>query len=144
MAQKVLVSMVDDLDGGEAAETVEFSLDGVQYEIDLSDENANDLRDGLYRYIENARKVGGRKRKANGVTPVDTGKSVAEKREHNQKVREWARKNGFPNLADRGRVPVEVTDAYEKRDETPTKTQPAKKAVAAAKKPRAPRKTATK
>lgn len=141
MAQKVLVSMVDDLDGGEATQTVEFALDGVEYQIDLSNENADDLRDGLYRYVENARKVGGRKRKG---TPVATGESLAEKRARNQAIREWARKNGFPNLADRGRVPDEVVEAYEKRDETPTKKQPAKKAAAAAKKPRAPRKTAAK
>ena len=32
MAQKVLVSLVDDLDGSEAEETVEFGLDGVSYQ----------------------------------------------------------------------------------------------------------------
>jgi hypothetical protein len=35
MAQKVEVSLVDDLSGETADETVSFSLDGVQYEIDL-------------------------------------------------------------------------------------------------------------
>ena len=40
MAQKVFVSLVDDIDGSEADETVEFGLDGVNYEIDLSAENA--------------------------------------------------------------------------------------------------------
>ena len=44
MAQKVQVLLVDDLDGGEATETVAFSLDGNSYEIDLSSENASKLR----------------------------------------------------------------------------------------------------
>ena len=47
MAQKVLVSLVDDLDGSEADETVEFGLDGINYQIDLSTENAEELRDAL-------------------------------------------------------------------------------------------------
>ncbi|WP_344413457.1 Lsr2 family protein [Amycolatopsis minnesotensis] len=144
MAQKVLVSMVDDLDGGEATQTVEFALDGVEYQIDLSDENANDLRDGLYRYLENARRVGGRKRTASAGTRAETGESLAEKRARNQEIRDWARNNGFPDLADRGRVPTEVIDAFEKRDEVQPKKQAVKKTVAAAKKTRAPRKTAGK
>ena len=49
MAQKVQVILVDDIDGGEADETVSFSLDGVSYEIDLSESNATELRDALTR-----------------------------------------------------------------------------------------------
>jgi hypothetical protein len=37
MAQRTVVSLVDDLDGTEANETVEYALDGVIYEIDLND-----------------------------------------------------------------------------------------------------------
>ena len=40
MAQRVQIVLEDDLDGGVAAETVTFGLDGVNYEIDLSDKNA--------------------------------------------------------------------------------------------------------
>src|SRR4051812_41204704 len=47
MAQRVEVVLIDDVDGGEAAETVAFALDGANYEIDLSEENAAKLRDGL-------------------------------------------------------------------------------------------------
>lgn len=57
MAQKVLVSLVDDLDGSEAEETVEFGLDGVSYQIDLSGENAEELRDALAQYVEHARRA---------------------------------------------------------------------------------------
>src|SRR3954447_26296405 len=60
MAQKVQVILVDDLDGGSADETVSFSLDGVAYEIDLSDKNAAAFRDSLAQYVGLARRVGGR------------------------------------------------------------------------------------
>ena len=47
MAQKVQVLLVDDLDGGDATETVSFGLDGTSYEIDLSAKNADELRDAV-------------------------------------------------------------------------------------------------
>ena len=58
MAQKVQVLLVDDLDGGEASETVSFALDGNNYEIDLSGKNATELRDSFAKYVGAARKVG--------------------------------------------------------------------------------------
>ncbi|MGN6172881.1 MAG: Lsr2 dimerization domain-containing protein, partial [Streptosporangiaceae bacterium] len=39
MAQKVIVALEDDLDGGPADETVRFGIDGAAYEIDLSKKN---------------------------------------------------------------------------------------------------------
>nr|WP_298181013.1 histone-like nucleoid-structuring protein Lsr2 [Saccharomonospora sp.] len=39
-----------------------FALDGVGYTIDLTAEHADDLRSILTRYIEHARRTGGRKR----------------------------------------------------------------------------------
>ena len=57
MAQKVQVLLVDDLDGGEATETVSFGLDGSSYEIDLSSANADKIRKELALYTEKARKV---------------------------------------------------------------------------------------
>ena len=51
MAQKVQVLLVDDLDGGEASETVSFALDGNNYEIDLSGKNATELRDSFAKYV---------------------------------------------------------------------------------------------
>ncbi|WP_033292875.1 histone-like nucleoid-structuring protein Lsr2 [Amycolatopsis jejuensis] len=117
MAQKVLVSLVDDLDGSEAEETVEFGLDGVAYQIDLSSENAEELRDALAQYVEHARRAGGRKRAS--LRPVAGGKSVARPaavdREQNQAIRAWARKNGF-QVSDRGRIPSEVVEAYHKKN----------------------------
>src|SRR5215213_4306718 len=60
MAQKVQVILVDDVDGGEATETVSFALDGVSYEIDVSEPNAAKLRDALAPWVGHARRVGGR------------------------------------------------------------------------------------
>ncbi|AGM10083.1 hypothetical protein ED92_09385 [Amycolatopsis sp. MJM2582] len=117
MAQKVLVSLVDDLDGTEAEETVEFGLDGVSYQIDLSAENAEELRDALAQYVEHARRAGGRKRTA--IRPVAGVKAAARPatvdREQNQAIRAWARKNGF-QVSDRGRIPSEVVEAYHKKN----------------------------
>ncbi|BBX48980.1 hypothetical protein MPOR_00060 [Mycolicibacterium poriferae] len=63
MAKKVTVTLVDDFDGeGAADETVEFGLDGVSYEIDLSAKNAAKLRNELKPWLEAGRRVGGRRR----------------------------------------------------------------------------------
>ena len=56
MAQRVLVTLADDLDGGEAAETIAFGVDGQWYEIDLSSQNA-DVRLKLSRLAD---ETGGR------------------------------------------------------------------------------------
>ena len=150
MAHKVCVSIVDDLDGIDATQTVTFGLDGIEYSIDLSDKNAGDLRDRLSRYRTQARRVGGRQRKIPGNTRTGTGESTAEKRQRAQAIRSWARKNGWPDIADRGRVSSEVATAYEKRDgvrpaKTPAKKTAARKPVAAAAKARtSSRRTAAK
>jgi hypothetical protein len=113
MAQKVTVTLVDDLDGGTAEETVEFGIDGVSYEIDLSSGNAGKLRSSLADYVSNARKAGGR-RKVTGPARRASGAGRASvDREQNAAIREWARKNGY-NVSDRGRIPAEVLDAYHK------------------------------
>jgi len=114
MAQKVLVSLVDDLDGSEADETVEFGLDGINYQIDLSADNAEELRDALAQYVEHARRAGGRKR-AGRPSAKPAASSASVDREQNQAIRAWARKNGF-QVSDRGRIPSEVVEAYHKKN----------------------------
>ena len=56
MAQRVVVTLSDDIDGGEAAETITFGLDGKSYEIDLNPANAKKLRKALAPYVEAGRK----------------------------------------------------------------------------------------
>ncbi|MGQ0837149.1 histone-like nucleoid-structuring protein Lsr2 [Actinokineospora sp.] len=111
MAQKVTVSLVDDLDGSTAEETVEFGLDGAAYQIDLSSDNAERLRDALADFVDHARRSGGRKRAAVKVTAGRAPRTASADREQNQAIREWARKQGM-KVSDRGRIPSEVLDAY--------------------------------
>jgi hypothetical protein len=114
MAQKVVVELVDDLDGttSEDISTVSFSLDGADYEIDLTEENANTLRDNLAGFVEAARRTGGRiKRGAPGPRSVTSTRPAAD-REKTRAIREWARDNGW-DLAERGRIPANVLTAYE-------------------------------
>ena len=110
MAQKVTVSLVDDLDGGQADETVEFALDGKNYEIDLSSKNIDKLRDALAPFVAAARRAGGRRRAAQSSGGGGARRASVD-REQNQAIREWARKRGM-KVSDRGRIPAEVLDAY--------------------------------
>lgn len=111
MAQKVVVSLVDDLDGGKAHETVEFGLDGRSYEIDLSATNAAKLRKIVAGYSAAARRPSGRTR-ARGA--ANTAPRPVIDREHNQAIRKWARDQGL-NVSERGRIPSEVINAYHKK-----------------------------
>lgn len=128
MAQKVLVQLVDDLDGTNSQDvtTILFGLDGVSYEIDLSETNAERLRDGLQEFLDSARRTGGRIKR--GVRPAQSDKSTSAS-EAGQ-VREWALENGF-ELAGRGRIPSHVVEAYKEAQlETTTKATPKRRARA--------------
>jgi nucleoid-associated protein Lsr2 len=103
MAQRIHVLLVDDLDGGEAAGTVRFGLDGTDYEIDLSAAHSGELRQALGLYVAHARRAGG------------TGRSAARGRRGSAvdtaKIREWAKEQGI-EVKDRGRVPADVVEQY--------------------------------
>jgi nucleoid-associated protein Lsr2 len=103
MAQRIQMLLIDDLDGGEAAGTVRFGLDGTQYEIDLSAAHSGELRTALERYIAHARRAGGTARSAprgRRGAAVDT-----------VKVREWAKGQGI-EVKGRGRVPADIVEQY--------------------------------
>ena len=113
MAQQTTVRFIDDLDGSEAAGTFDFSLEGRNYQIDLSDENAAKLRGALTPFIDVARKAGGaghRARTQRQTTVAD--KSARSKREDTAAIREWARQHGH-KVSDRGRIPKAVIEAYQ-------------------------------
>jgi Lsr2 len=104
MAQQIQTLYIDDIDGGEAAGTVRFALDGIEYEIDLSTEHTDELHTSLGKYVDHARKVSGTRRAAragrhNG-SAIDT-----------HKVREWAKHKGI-DIKERGRVPANVVAQY--------------------------------
>jgi hypothetical protein len=110
MAKKVTITLVDDFDGdGPADETVEFSIDGVSYEIDLSVKNAQKLRDEFKPWIDAGRRVGGRRRGRPGA-PGRGGRGSID-REQSAAIREWARRNGH-KVSTRGRIPAEIIEAF--------------------------------
>jgi hypothetical protein len=112
MAQKVTVSLVDDLDGGTAEETVGFGLDGKSYEIDLSSANASKLRDALAEFVAAARRPGsGRAGRRSGGAGSSGGSRAAGDREQSRAIREWAREQGM-DVSERGRIPADVLQAY--------------------------------
>ena len=105
MAQRVNVVLVDDLDGSDADEMVIFGLDGVDYEIDLTAENAQELREALAPYVAAARRRTGVRRRKNSRPAASAGAASAAE------IRSWARDNGW-DVPERGRVAAEVREAY--------------------------------
>jgi hypothetical protein len=110
MAQKVQVLLVDDLDGGEATETVSFALDGSSYEIDLSKKNADVLRDAFAKYVGAARKAG-RSGGSSGRSSSRGRGSTAMDRDQAAAIRSWAKKQGL-KVSDRGRIPATIIEQY--------------------------------
>ncbi|GAA2510982.1 Lsr2 family protein [Streptomyces gobitricini] len=112
MAQRVVVTLFDDLDGGEAAETVTFGLDGRTYEIDLNPANAKKLRKTLAPYMAAGRKQSasragtgggpGRPRAAYKHTSLEPDPAA---------VRAWAQSNKM-DVPARGRIPKRVYEAF--------------------------------
>lgn len=109
MARRIVHHIVDDIDGNQLeigeGETILFSLDGIAYEIDLSDVNAAALRDAFAPYISAGRK-----------TPRAASNAPARKRtqaEHHDlgAVRTWAKEKGMP-VSERGRISATVMEAY--------------------------------
>ncbi|MGB3770833.1 MAG: Lsr2 family protein [Rhodococcus sp. (in: high G+C Gram-positive bacteria)] len=110
MARRTTVQMIDDVDGSlikdGQGESVEFSVGGVSYSIDLNTKHANELFDQFAYWIEHAEKVGGRKSRRTSSSSVGKG------RQNLQEVRAWAKDNGF-EVSTRGRISQEIQDAYD-------------------------------
>lgn len=99
MARRTVVTFVDDLDGSEASETVNFAVDGTDYEIDLNNEHAAELREALARYARVARKIAGR-----GAARKSSGNDA-------KAIRAWALSKGIQVNA-RGRIQADVVEKY--------------------------------
>src|SRR5512133_2153534 len=93
MAQKTIVSLIDDIDGEGADETVKFGLDGAPYEIDLSEKNATKLRESLAPFVAAARRTGGRQAQGRRGSRTPSRRSGGTDRTAD--IREWARSNGY-------------------------------------------------
>jgi hypothetical protein len=106
MAQRTIVRLVDDFDGSELendqGETVRVTLDGAEYELDLSHKNAQQLPEDFGKWPHHARKVGGKRR---------GGRTTATSDVNNTAVRAWAASNGI-ELSRRGRIPATVIDQF--------------------------------
>lgn len=104
MARKTVVTIEDDLDGSEASETVNFSVDGNEYEIDLNSEHASELRGALSRYADVARKTsGGRGRPARKSSGSGNDAKA---------IRMWALDQGL-QVNTRGRVQADIVEKYQ-------------------------------
>jgi hypothetical protein len=103
MARKQIVELTDDIDGSPATQTLHFAVEGVEYEIDVSEKNAKKFHSAIAPYVANGRRVSarsrvsGRKRSASGVDA--------------RAVREWASQRGI-HVNARGRVPGPLVDSY--------------------------------
>lgn len=119
MAKQVYVELVDDIDGAPIktgkGETIGFSVDGVEYEIDLGVKNAKEFRKQLDYWAEHATKVSSRGKKATAKKSSATAStaSTVPARDPLQikAIREWANQNGF-TVSSRGRIPADVEQAY--------------------------------
>lgn len=103
MARRTTMDLIDDIDEQSlAAETVCFALDGVNYEIDLTEENAAKLRADLQEWIEAGRRITPRRatrapKSSGGIDPAA--------------VRAWAKSAGV-QVGRRGRIPAAVIAQY--------------------------------
>lgn len=105
MAQRVHIILTDDIDGTEATETVRFGLDGRNYEIDLSSQNADQLRTAIRPYAEQARRVSSTRR--GQTSPASRNQAGTE----TKKIRAWALEHGY-EISHYGRVHRHIKDAY--------------------------------
>jgi hypothetical protein len=105
VAQKVVVELVDDIDGGPAESTITFGLDGRSYQVDLNAKNEAKLRKALEPFLKVGRRTTAAAPSRRAAKPPATGSS-------SEVVREWARSNGY-EVSDRGRIAQAVRDAFE-------------------------------
>src|SRR3954451_9447816 len=105
MAQRVVTELTDDTNGKPADETVTFSLDGREYEIDLTSKNAAALRKAFDVYVTNGRRMGGRRPRSAAARGSSRSKSDVD----TKAVRDWANKNGH-KASEWGPSPTSVID----------------------------------
>jgi hypothetical protein len=119
VAQKITVHLVDDMDGSEATQSVQFGLDGQTFEIDLNDSHADELRAAVDKFVSAGRRVGGRSSRQVAKTVKPSAKAATAKASNGSAVqsdgktiRAWASANGVAVPA-RGRIPRTVVEQFE-------------------------------
>ena len=115
MARKTRIVLEDDLTGDVLeegrGETLRFGLDGQSYEIDLSGDNARELREALKKYTQVGRKVSDSGRGRGGGRRVGAERRTS-RQDTTAAIREWAQAQGH-QVSERGRIPNEIVAAYE-------------------------------
>ena len=112
--KRIIHELISDLSGRPADETVTFSIDGVAYEIDLTEAEAFKLRNMLQPYVKNGQKAA----KTGKTGRVVLGSGSSSRTQQLREVRAWCRDNGY-NVPGYGRVPAELWEAYETRTPHP-------------------------
>jgi hypothetical protein len=112
MSQKVmLIDDLDDLDGSEGAETIRYTVDGKDYEIDLSEKNAERFRSVLKEFIDASRTVA--RPAVTTLAPVRTTRRQSSGgRDDVAQIPAWAESQGMEVNA-RGRIKKEIVEAYD-------------------------------
>jgi hypothetical protein len=111
MTTKITYTVVDDLDGTTArVGTYRFGLEGLEYEIDLSEDNLGVLRAALAPYVTAGRRLG-------KTTPPRRPARPAASRPATAEIRAWWAKRwqqlGLPEPTRGGPLPRQVGDAYD-------------------------------
>lgn len=107
MGRQINIELIDDLDGtalGGEGVTIHFAVNGTEYSIDLSKENADGFHDALAPYVKAGRKIASN-------TKRSAGRGRAQRASDTKAVRDWARDNGY-EVSDRGRLPADIVEAF--------------------------------
>jgi nucleoid-associated protein Lsr2 len=113
MARRTVIQLTDDLDGKPIpdgkGETIRFSLDRRDYEIDLGEKNAKVLRDALSKYVTAARRTTGARR---GRASAGRSSAGGTQSYDPKAVRAWAQTRGI-EVSQRGRVPADLVAKFQ-------------------------------
>ena len=104
MARETIINLIDDIDGSKADVTIKYSFDGANYEVDLTDDHAEDFREHMQEWLDRSRRIGVAHNSQRGAN-TETAK-----------IREWARGQGM-EVPNRGRLSEDIMKAYENRND---------------------------
>jgi hypothetical protein len=105
MVKTTVVTITDDIDGSDGAETVAFGFGGQSYEIDLSKKNLDKFKKGLQPFIDSGRRVSSRQ------STVRAPRNRTSRKDSSA-IRAWASEQGLA-VSERGRIPAAVVAQYE-------------------------------
>lgn len=112
MAQRTTVTLIDDLDGSEAVDTVEFAYKGKTYTLDLNEENLAGFDEAMAPYLAGASEAGAVKAPRSRATSVPKPRASSNGGDVDPKsVRAWAEANGI-TVSPRGRLKADLVAKF--------------------------------